>query len=86
MSHCFRCNAHDVKKDEDHKPGCPVVKAKREKARRIANITASYRRKNESPDPGSHGNINRPGTCKKCGVVVSSLLTHLGKCKPGPAV
>lgn len=82
MAHCFRCNANDVKRDEDHKPGCPVVKDKKEKARRISNIAAGYRRKNLPDVPGSHGNLNRPGTCKKCGVVVPNLLTHLGKCKP----
>jgi hypothetical protein len=81
MAHCFRCNAFDVVKDEDHKPWCPVIKQKRENQRRINNLTSGYR-KNDSPDAGSHGNINRPGTCKKCGVVVSNLLTHLGKCKP----
>lgn len=82
MAHCFRCNASDVKKDEDHKPSCPVVKAKNEAAKRITKLAAGYRRKNQPPEPGSHGNLNRPGTCKKCGVIVPNLLLHLGKCKP----
>ena len=84
MPFCFRCNTEDVKKDADHKAWCPVVKEKREKGRQIANIAEGYRRKNLTVDPGSHGNINRPGKCKKCGVVVKSLLTHIGSCK-GPA-
>lgn len=79
MAHCFRCNAFDVVKDEDHKPGCPVIKQKRENQRRVSNIASGYRRKNA---PEESGNLNRPGTCKKCGTVVTNLLTHLGKCKP----
>lgn len=81
MAHCFRCNAFDVVKDEDHKPWCPVIKQKRENQRRVSGISSGYRKKNQPAEPG-HGNINRPGTCKKCGVVVNNLLTHLGKCKP----
>lgn len=81
MAHCFRCNAFDVVKDKDHKPWCPVIKQKRENQRRVSSISSGYRKKNQPAEPG-HGNLNRPGTCKKCGVVVANLLTHLGKCKP----
>lgn len=79
MAHCFRCNAFDVVKDSDHKPGCPVVKQKRENQRRVKNIASGYRKKNAPPEEGG---INRPGTCKKCGLPVPSLLLHLSKCKP----
>ncbi len=82
---CFRCNAVDTGKLSDHKPNCPVVKEKEEKARKITTLVNRYRQKNKSVTERGYGRLNKPGDCKQCGEQVTSLLTHLGKCQGRPA-
>ncbi|HAZ07283.1 MAG TPA: hypothetical protein DCZ01_01900 [Elusimicrobia bacterium] len=82
---CFRCNAVDHGKLSDHKPNCPVVKEEEEKKRKISTMVNRYRQRNKSVSDRGYGRLNKPGNCKQCGEKVSSLLTHLGKCRGRPA-
>ena len=82
---CFRCNALDHGRLSDHKPNCPVVREKEEKARKLTTMVNRYRQRNKSVSDRGYGRLNKPGNCKQCGEKVASLLTHLGKCKGRPA-
>jgi hypothetical protein len=81
---CFRCNAVDVVKLSDHKPECPLLKDKQNRADGIKDLVNRYSHKNKAATKGTLGRVNKPGYCKRCGEKVTSLLTHLSVCK-GPA-
>jgi len=80
---CFRCNAVGVVKLSDHKPECPLLQDKRDRAAGIKDIVNRYSHKNKAAGPRL-GRVNKPGYCKRCGEKVTSLLTHISACK-GPA-
>ncbi len=81
MKICFRCNAVGVVKLSDHKPECPLLKDKKDRADGIKDIVNRYSHKNKAAHKGSLGRVNKPGYCKRCGEKVTSLLTHLSVCK-----
>lgn len=81
---CFRCNAVNVVKLSDHKPECPVVRDRKQRADGVKDIVNRYSHKNKAAGKGALGRINKPGYCKRCGEKVTSLLTHISVCK-GPA-
>ncbi len=86
MKICFRCNAVNVVKLSDHKPECPLLKDKKNRADDIKDLVNRYSHKNKAAGKGSLGRVNKPGYCKRCGEKVTSLLTHLSVCKgPAPA-
>ena len=84
MKICFRCNAVNVVKLSDHKPECPVVKDKTNRANNIKDLVNRYNHKNKASGDRSLGRVNKPGYCKRCGEKVTSLLTHLSACKGAP--
>lgn len=84
MKICFRCNAVNVVKLSDHKPECPVVKDKTNRANDIKDLVNRYNHKNKASGDRSLGRVNKPGYCKRCGEKVTSLLTHLSACKGAP--
>ncbi|MEQ1919123.1 MAG: hypothetical protein ABL955_07995 [Elusimicrobiota bacterium] len=84
MKICFRCNAVNVVKLSDHKPECPLLRDKKERANDIKDLVNRYSHKNKSSSKGTFGRVNKPGYCKRCGDKVTSLLTHLSVCKGRP--
>lgn len=86
MKICFRCNAVNVVRLSDHKPECPVVRDKTERAKDVKNLVNRYNHKNKAAGDRSLGRVNKPGYCKRCGEKVASLLTHLSACKGAPPV
>ncbi|MBI2386246.1 MAG: hypothetical protein HYV14_09565 [Elusimicrobia bacterium] len=84
MKICFRCNAVNVVKLSDHKPECPVLRDRKERADGVKDIINRYSHKNKAAGKGGLGRINKPGCCKRCGEKVTSLLTHISVCS-GPA-
>lgn len=85
MKICFRCNAVGVVKLSDHKPECPLLRDKKERAKGIKDLVNRYNHKNKASRDRSLGRINKPGHCKRCGEQVASLLTHLRACKGADA-
>ena len=81
MKICFRCNAVNVVKLSDHKPECPLLKDKKDRAKDIKDLVNRYNHKNKAGSDKSLGRVNKPGYCKRCGDKVTSLLTHLSACK-----
>ena len=81
MKICFRCNAVNVVTLSDHKPACPLLRDKKERAQNIKDIVNRYNHKNKASGDRSFGRINKPGYCKRCGEKVTSLLTHMSACK-----
>lgn len=84
MKICFRCNAVGVVKLSDHKPDCPVLRDKSDRAKNVKDLVNRYNHKNKASGDRSLGRVNKPGYCKRCGDKVTSLLTHMIVCK-GPA-
>ncbi|MDO8757261.1 MAG: hypothetical protein Q7J64_04570 [Elusimicrobiota bacterium] len=84
MKICFRCNAVNVVKLSDHKPECPLLKDRKDRADDIRDMVNRYSHKNKAAGKGALGRVNKPGYCKRCGEKVTSLLTHISACK-GPA-
>lgn len=78
---CFRCNAVGVVKLSDHKPECPLLRDKKERADGIKDIVNRYSHKNKASAKAGFGRVNKPGYCKRCGDKVTSLLTHISACK-----
>jgi len=78
---CFRCNAVNVVKLSDHKPECPLLRDKKERANDIRDLVNRYSHKNKASGKGSLGRVNKPGYCKRCGEKATSLLTHISVCK-----
>ncbi|MBI4061900.1 MAG: hypothetical protein HY403_10760 [Elusimicrobia bacterium] len=85
MKICFRCNAVGVARLSDHKPECPLLRDKKDRAKSIKDIVNRYNHKNKAAGDRSLGRINKPGYCKRCGEKVASLLTHLSACKGADA-
>ena len=81
MKICFRCNAVNVVKLSDHKPECPLLRDKKERANDIKDLVNRYSHKNKASGKGTFGRVNKPGYCKRCGEKVTSLLTHMSACK-----
>ena len=81
MKICFRCNAVNVVKLTDHKPECPLLRDKKERAKDIKDLVNRYSHKNKAAGGHALGRINKPGYCKRCGDKVTSLLTHMSACK-----
>ena len=81
MKICFRCNAVNVVKLSDHKPECPLLKDKKNRAKDIKDLVNRYNHKNKAAGDHSLSRINKPGYCKRCGEKVTSLLTHMRACK-----
>ncbi|MCR4294830.1 MAG: hypothetical protein NUW21_04800 [Elusimicrobia bacterium] len=81
MKICFRCNAVGVVKLSDHKPECPLLRDRKERADGIKDIVNRYSHKNKAAAKAGFGRVNKPGYCKRCGDKVTSLLTHLSVCK-----
>ncbi len=81
MKICFRCNAVGVVKLSDHKPECPLLRDRKERADGIKDIVNRYSHKNKAAAKAGFGRVNKPGYCKRCGDKVTSLLTHLSACK-----
>ena len=81
MKICFRCNAVNVVKMSDHKPECPLLKDRKDRADDIKDIVNRYSHKNKAAGKGALGRVNKPGYCKRCGEKVTSLLTHMSACK-----
>ena len=71
----------NVVKLSDHKPECPLLRDKKERANDIKDIVNRYSHKNKASGKGSLGRVNKPGYCKRCGDKVTSLLTHMSICK-----
>ncbi|PIR19086.1 MAG: hypothetical protein COV48_03930 [Elusimicrobia bacterium CG11_big_fil_rev_8_21_14_0_20_64_6] len=84
MKICFRCNAVNVVKLSDHKPECPLLRDKKNRANDIKDLVNRYSHKNKASGPRTLGRINKPGYCKRCNEKVTSLLTHLTVCKGAP--
>jgi len=78
---CFRCNAVNVVKMTDHKPECPLLRDRKERADGIKDLVNRYSHKNKAASKSSFGRVNKPGYCKRCGDKVTSLLTHMSACK-----
>lgn len=81
MKICFRCNAVNVVKLSDHKPECPLLRDKKDRAKDIKDLVNRYSHKNKASGDRSLGRINKPGHCRRCGEKVASLLTHMRACK-----
>ncbi|MDP3541233.1 MAG: hypothetical protein Q8T11_02050 [Elusimicrobiota bacterium] len=81
MKICFRCNAVGVVKLSDHKPECPLLRDRKERADGIKDIVNRYSHKNKAAAKAGFGRVNKPGYCKRCGDKVTSLLTHISACK-----
>jgi len=81
---CFRCNAVNVVKLSDHKPECPLLKDRKDRADGVKDIINRYSHKNKAASKGGLGRVNKPGYCKRCGEKVASLLTHMSACKGRP--
>jgi len=81
---CFRCNAVNVVKLSDHKPECPLLRDKKDRAKDIKDLVNRYNHKNKAAADRSLGRVNKPGHCKRCGEKVTSLLTHMSACRPKP--
>lgn len=81
MKICFRCNAVGVVKLSDHKPECPLLRDRKERADGIKDIVNRYSHKNKAAAKAGFGRVNKPGYCKRCGDKVTSLLTHMSACK-----
>lgn len=81
MKICFRCNAVGVVKLTDHKPECPLLRDRKERADGIKDIVNRYSHKNKAAAKAGFGRVNKPGYCKRCGDKVTSLLTHISVCK-----
>lgn len=84
MKICFRCNAVNVVKLSDHKPECPLLKDRKDRADDIKDLVNRYSHKNKAAGKGAFGRVNKPGYCKRCGEKVTSLLTHMSACKGRP--
>ena len=81
MKICFRCNAVGVVRLSDHKPECPLLRDKKDRAKGIKDLVNRYNHKNKAAGDHALGRINKPGYCKRCGAKVTSLLTHMRGCK-----
>jgi hypothetical protein len=82
---CFRCNAVNVVKLSDHKPECPLLRDKNNRAKDIKDLVNRYNHKNKASGDRTLARIDKPGHCKRCGEKVTSLLTHMRACKGAPA-
>jgi hypothetical protein len=74
----------DPKKLSDHKPECPLVRDKTERAKNIKDLVNRFHHKNKARGVGSLSRIDKPGHCKRCGEKAGNLLAHLRACKPKP--
>ena len=84
MKICFRCNTTNVVKMSDHKPECPLLQDKKDRAKGIKDIVNRYNHKNKAANAGVYSRVNKPGYCKRCGEKSDHLLTHMRTCKPKP--
>ena len=84
MKICFRCNAVNVVKLSDHKPECPLLRDKKDRAKGIKDIVNRYNHKNKAANAGNLSRVDKPGYCKRCGEKAGHLLTHMRVCKPTP--
>lgn len=84
MKICFRCNAVNVVKLSDHKPECPLLLDKKERAKDIKDLVNRYSHKNKAGRDKSLGRVDKAGYCKRCGEKTANLFTHMIVCK-GPA-
>lgn len=81
---CFRCNAVNVVKLSDHKPECPLLRDKSDRAKSIKDLVNRFHHKNKAKSGSGLSRIDKPGYCKRCGEKAGNLLTHLRTCKPKP--
>ena len=72
----------NVVKLSDHKPECPLLRDKKDRAKGIKDIVNRYNHKNKAASAGTLSRVDKPGYCKRCGEKAGHLLTHMRTCKP----